>query len=138
MPITQTGDSTYPKIFSKGGQKLYTFPDHFLFILENHVYRTAGTKHWNRRFQRGEVSREGISLNKRVFAKAFGNASKDFMVYDAKKNRVFKLRDREQASRIYGKEEKGNRTLIVLPLDSFEEVEVTDEIIPKGLRQKFS
>lgn len=118
MPVTFEGDS-FPKVFPKGGQKLYIFSDYYLFILENDVYRTAGHQHWKNKVSKGWRS-EGIGLNTEIMNKVFGDASKEFFVYDKKNNRCFKLEDRVKAVKNKGEEEKGMRKIQVLPLESFE------------------
>lgn len=132
MAVDQTGSDEYPRRFTYSGQAVYEFEEHYIFILENHIYRTAGMQHWRDKVQSGEVSKEGISLNKRLFGKAVSSTDKPFLVYDKKRTRVFKLTDREIVSVVNGKEVKGNKKLIVMPLDAFTRGDISK--VPQRLR----
>lgn len=132
MPIDQVGESSYPKTYMYSGQKLYEFEEYYVFLLKNHIYRTAGHQHWKQSVESGDMEPQGVSLNKKLFGKAVSATDKPFHVYDKQRVRLFKLTDRRMVSQVRGKEKRGDKTLIVLPLEAFSSDDVSK--VPKRLR----
>lgn len=134
MPTNALGEQLYPKRLSYGRQPVWEFEDEFVFILQKDVYRKAGLFHWKPAYDRGDLSRQGISFNKRVFAKIV-NSEKDFLIYDKVRERVFRFNSldaistaRDSSKEMFENgekdtyklsEERKGTDLVVVPLDAF-------------------
>jgi len=134
MVSTFAGES-FPKTMSVGGQNLYKFEDAYIFVLENDVYRTAGYEYWKDRMDSDGWKSQGIGLNSRIARTVYSDAEREFLVYDVKNSRVFKLQDRSEAVKNRGVEEKGSKEINVLPLQCFSEENLS--MIPEGLRRRY-
>jgi len=134
MTATFDGE-TYPQTICAGGQNLYKFEDAYIFVLENDVYRTAGYQHWENRMNNDGWRSQGIGLNTRIARSVYGDAEREFYVYDSKNNRCFRLEERSKAVKNRGVEKKGTKEINVLPLECFSENHL--EKVPDELKRRY-
>lgn len=150
MPTNALGEQVYPKRRSYGRQPVWEFKDEYVFVLQKEVYRKAGLFHWKPAYDRGDLSRQGISFNKRVFAKIV-NSDKDFLIFDKKRKRVFRFNNleaistaRDSSKEMYQqgeksnyklKEERGGTELVVVPLDAFSKDSL--DRVPETIKERY-
>lgn len=150
MVTDALGDQVFPKRLSYGNQPVWEFENQYVFVLQNDVYRKAGLFHWKPAYDRGELCREGISFNKRVFAKMV-NSDKEFVIFDKARSRVLRYSNldaisdaRESSQEMFDNgnkssykltEERYGTTLVVVPLDAFSKESY--EEVPEEIKKRY-
>lgn len=122
MEEIELGEFVKRRTFS--GQPVLEFENYYYFLLKE-KYHHAGDSYWE-----DHEETEGIGLNPHIVDKIPLRE----LVIESMDDRSFYLLDSwEKARNNYGKDNQKGKTLIVIPLFAFKEVEVKDsEKIPRS------
>ncbi len=132
----QIGQSSYPSAFTCDGQRVVEFKDCLGFKLTDDYFRKAGEFHWPQELQNNQLSRPGISINKRIYKTVWRHHARDdldtkpLLIYNEARDEFYRLTDYELLQDYMAIWKQNSKQLLVTPLDAYELIEA-DELPAK-------